>query len=123
MENPKFEQRMALFARKHGLHLTWQDVKFGYRRARFICESREEMTAILNLLWHTRGSGPTTGVALRESSRGTSMPWIGKTGKDLSGNREKEWKRLEDWWLRYHLADAETRRLMACGRLNKRGLW
>lgn len=26
MENPKFEQRMALFARKHGLHLTWQDV-------------------------------------------------------------------------------------------------
>ena len=32
MENPKFEQRMALFARKHGLHLTWQDVKFGYRR-------------------------------------------------------------------------------------------
>ena len=81
MENPKFEQRMALFARKHGLHLTWQDVKFGYRRARFICESREEMTAILNLLWHTRGSGPTTGVALRESSRGTSMPWIGKTGR------------------------------------------
>lgn len=48
MENLKFEQRMALFARKHGLHLTWQDVKFGYRRARFICESREEMTAILN---------------------------------------------------------------------------
>lgn len=84
MENPKFEQRMALFARKHGLHLTWQDVKFGYRRARFICESREEMTAIL-----PRVSGRTTGAALRESLRATSMPWIGRTERTSRGSKKK----------------------------------
>ena len=27
----------------------------------------------------------------------------------------EEAARLEDWWQRYHVADEETRRLMACG--------
>ena len=51
MSGMKFEQKMVLLARKYGLHLTWQDIKYGYRRARFICGSHEEMTAILQLLW------------------------------------------------------------------------
>ena len=28
--------------------------------------------------------------------------------------REKQ-AYLDDWWMRYHLADTETKRLMACG--------
>ena len=28
---------------------------------------------------------------------------------------KEEADRLEDWWQRYHVADEETRRLMACG--------
>lgn len=42
MVNMEFGQRMALLSRKHGLQLNWQEVKFGYRRARFTCESHEE---------------------------------------------------------------------------------
>ena len=117
MENPKFEQRMALFARKHGLHLTWQDVKFGYRRARFICESREEMTAILNLLWHTQGIWTDYWCCFEGEFEGYVYAMDRKDRENFEREQEKERNRLEDWWLRYHLADADTRRLMACGEI------
>lgn len=35
--------------------------------------------------------------------------------KALTENQVAEKARLENWWMRYHKADAETRRLMACG--------
>ena len=56
MSGMKFEQKMVLLARKYGLHLTLQDLKYGYRRARFICGSHEEMTAIKTGC-ASRGSG------------------------------------------------------------------
>ena len=43
------------------------------------------------------------------------MDWKDREG--FEREQEKERKRLEDWWMRYHLADAETRRLMACGEI------
>ena len=33
----------------------------------------------------------------------------------LKAKSKVEQDKLEDWWQRYHNADAETRRLMACG--------
>lgn len=63
METKRFEQEMALLARKYGLHLSWQDLKFGYRRARFACDTYDEMAAVLNLLWHTgRSLGGSLGL-------------------------------------------------------------
>jgi len=97
MENLKFEQRMALFARKHGLHLTWQDVKFGYRRARFICESREEMTAILNLLWHTQGIRTDYWCCFEGEFEGYVYAMDRKDRENFEREQEKERNRLEDW--------------------------
>lgn len=35
---------------------------------------------------------------------------------DSAQEKEREKQAyLDDWWMRYHLADAETKRLMACG--------
>ena len=113
----KFESKMVLFAKKHGLKLGWQDIKYGYRRARFICESREEMTAILNLLWHTGGIWADFWCCLEGEFEGYVYAMDQDDRKGFEREQKKEQKRIEDWWIRYHFADEETRRLMACGEI------
>ena len=75
------------------------------------------MTAILNLLWHTQGIWTDYWCCFEGEFEGYvyAMDWKDREG--FEREQEKERKRLEDWWLRYHLADAETRRLMACGEI------
>lgn len=115
--NQKFENKMTLMARRYGLHLTWQDVKFGYRRARFTCNTHEELSAILDLLWHTRGIWVDFWSCYEGEFEGYVYAMAQEDRASFEREREKERKRIEDWWLRYHLADAETRRLMACGEI------
>ena len=112
-----FEQKMVLLARKYGLHLTWQDIKYGYRRARFTCDSREEMAAILNLLWHTKGIWVDHWVCFEGEFEGYVYAMDRKDREAFEREQERELKKVEDWWIRYHFADAETRRLMACGEI------
>ena len=112
-----FEQRMSLLAKRHGLHLTWQDIKFGYRRARFICDSREEQAALLNLLWHAKGVWVDFWACYAGEFEGYVYAMDRKERDAFEGEREKETRRVEEWWLRYHMADAEIRRLMACGEI------
>ena len=42
-----------------------------------------------------------------------AMDAADKAELDRICNEERA--RVEDWWQRYHVADDETRRLMACG--------
>lgn len=36
--------------------------------------------------------------------------------KDAQKENEEQQRALDNWWRRYHRADSETRRLMACGK-------
>lgn len=117
METTKFEQKMALLARKHNLHLSWQDMKFGYRRARFICESNEEMVAVLHLLWHTGEIWVDHWACYEGEFEGYVYAMDRNDRNRFEKEQEKERRRVEEWWMRYHLADTETRRLMACGEI------
>lgn len=117
MSGMKFEQKMVLLARKYGLHLTWQDIKYGYRRARFICGSYEELTALLHLLWERGGVWVDYWVCFEGEFEGYVYAMDQKDRVCFEREREKEMKRVEEWWIRYHFADAETRRMMACGEI------
>jgi len=110
-----FEQRIERFCRRENLSLEWQDCKHGLRRARIETNSFSETDAIRNAIkkmkdvhvdsW-TCGAGSFEGYVYvtdaAEQRRADNAQWI-------------ETERLESWWQRYHVADAETRRLMACG--------
>lgn len=117
MENMEFGQRMALLSRKHSLQLNWQEVKFGYRRARFTCESHEELKAILNLLRKIGGIWTDFWCCFEGEFEGYVYAMDRNDWNGLEEKRKKERDRVEEWWMRYHLADEETRRLMACGKI------
>lgn len=44
--NEKTESKLVLIAKKYGLHLTWQALRFGYKRAVITCENNEEYMAV-----------------------------------------------------------------------------
>jgi hypothetical protein len=117
METERFEGKMALLAKKHGLRLEWQPVRFGHRRARFTCDSYEEVTAVQSLLRRIGGAWADSWVCFEGEFEGYVYAMARKDHDDLERQRKAESDRLEDWWLRYHLADVETRRLMACGEI------
>lgn len=111
----KFEEKMALFAKKNGLTFTWQNLKYGYKWARFVCETPDEMSAILKLLWDS-GSVWVDRLACYEGEfEGYVYAMDRKDRAGFERQQEAERSQLEDWWMRYHIADQETRRLMACG--------
>lgn len=113
----KFESRIALVAKKHGLQMVWQDIKFGYRRARFSCESYEEMNAILDLLHKIEGVWTDSWCRFEGEFEGYVYAMNRNDRKQFESEQMKEQARVEDWWMRYHVADKETRRLMACGEI------
>lgn len=112
----KFNERMILIAKKYSLALKWQQLKYGFSRAVIDCGSYEEMYAVEKLLtskanaacdrWSCNLGGVFEGVVY-------AMDAADKAELDRICNEERA--RVEDWWQRYHVADDETRRLMACG--------
>lgn len=111
----KFEQRMALLAKKNGLKLDWQGLQLGYRRARFTCDSHEELMAVLNLVRKMRDVHTEIWSCHEGVFEGYVYAMDVGEFREMSKQQEAERQRVEDWWQRYHIADAETRRLMACG--------
>lgn len=116
MKSIAFEERMALTAKKNGFELIWQPLKFGFRRAAFNCDSHGEMNGIERILrsmtdvaidkWLCTAGGVFEGVVYAMDANEKA---------ELDRKLTEERNRLEDWWQRYHVADEETRRLMACG--------
>lgn len=111
-----FDERIALMSKRHGLSVMWQQLKFGFKRAAFDCNSYEEMYAVENILermdgvfvhrWHCADGGFFEG-------RVYAMDAADHAELERLFNEESA--RIENWWQRYHAADEETRRLMACG--------
>lgn len=111
-----FDERIALMSKRHGLSVVWQQLKFGFKRAAFDCDSYEEMYAVENILermdgvfvhrWHCADGGFFEGRVYAMDAADHA---------ELERLSSEESTRIEDWWQRYHVADEETRRLMACG--------
>lgn len=110
------DERIVMRAKKYGLKVLWQQLKFGFKRAAFDCDSYEEMYAIEGILegipnvhchhWSCSAGGVVEGRVYAMDSADHA---------ELERLMNEESARIEDWWQRYHAADEETRRLMACG--------
>lgn len=113
-----FDERLALLAKKHNLQYGWQLLKYGFQRARIEVNSRSEMYAVGKMAenmgdakvsyWYCTAGGVFDGVVyvMEESDY-----------NELQQAMNAEQIRVNDWWIRYHEADENTRRLMACGKI------
>lgn len=114
----KFEMRMYRFAKKHNLALEWQDMKFGYRRASIPCESDLEFHTVQGLVQKMKNVKVEIWACYEGQFEGYVYAMDEAEWLEMSQKQEEEMGRLEDWWQRYHNADGEARRLMACGAIS-----
>lgn len=111
-----FEGYIRRFARDNDVEFEWQMLKFGYKRAIIRCDSWNEFDYLRNALakrkqihtdsWHCGDGGVFEGAV---------YIMFQEDYERLKSAQEAEQRKVENWWQRYHNADAETRRLMACG--------
>lgn len=113
----RFEESMALTAKKYGLRLEWRRIKFGYRQAKIACDSNEELSAVMRILGNMKKVWVSSWACHSGEFEGYVYAMDQSDHDEFESKREAERQRLEDWWMRYHLADTETRRLMACGKI------
>ena len=115
MMNSRTKSRIEKFAATHGCTVEWQALKFGYTRALLICNSYEQYVSVRTAAQKMDGvSCDYSHVHSRIfEGRLYLMPAADKDALDILLAQEK--KVCDDWWQRYHLADTNTRKLMACG--------
>ena len=105
-----FESKIALIAKRYNLSYEWTELRFGYRRAEIRCETFDETYAVSCMLqrhkeiWSKLAADGHTVYAMDSTAYWELMQKVCEADR-----------RVNEWWERYHVADAETRRLMACG--------
>ena len=112
---PTFDERVVLMAKKYGLNVKWQQLKYGFKRAAFTCGSYEEMYAIESLFTRMKDVVCEQWCCSLGEFDGRVYVMDAADHEELENQCAAERMRVEDWWERYHDADEETRRLMACG--------
>lgn len=110
MERMRFESKIALIAKRYNLSYKWTALRFGYRRVEIECEDFDEAYAVSCMLQRHKG------VWSKWAADGHTVYAMDATAHDELMQKVREAnRRVNEWWERYHVADAETRRLMACG--------
>lgn len=114
MEN--WKNKVTLACKRNNLDVSFRCLKYGYERAEISCDSFREMQAVEAYFRRVKGLHITHWYVSSDRAFEGRVYIIGQDDyKALTENQAAEKARLENWWMRYHKADAETRRLMACG--------
>lgn len=111
----KFEDKMALLAKRNRLNLEWQSLQYGFRRARFACDTWEELSVVSGLVSQMKGVWVDRWSCYEGEFEGYVYTMDAEERKKMKEAQEKKRNRLDDWWTRYNTADPETRCLMASG--------
>ena len=110
-----FEGFIRKFARENNVEVQWQQLKFGYKRAKIPCYSWEEYKE----LEHSLKKNKALRVDCWTCFNGEFEAYLYIMSREdyiqLQARNKAEQDKIEKWWQRYHIADDETRRLMACG--------
>lgn len=106
---------MRKFARENNVEVQWQQLKFGYKRAKIPCYSREEYKELERALKKNKALRVDRWTCFNGEFEAYLYVMPLEDYTQLKAKSKVEQDKLEDWWQRYHNADAETRRLMACG--------
>ena len=114
MEN--WKNKVTLVCKRNNLSVSFRCLKYGYERAEIPCASYREMQAVEAYFRRFKGLHITHWYASSDRAFEGRVYIIGNDDyKALTEKQAVEKARLENWWIHYHNADAETRRLMACG--------
>ena len=116
MAKTRLEQTVTRFAEKNGLSVEWQDLRFGFRRAVITTDDYIRHYALLDHLGRYSSLHAHSSCHIGLGTFEGVITIMGAKEKVKLDNLLAEEKaRNEDWWQRYHKADDEIRRLMACG--------
>ena len=110
-----FEGFMRKFARENNVEVQWQQLKFGYKRAKIPCCSWEEYKELERTLKRIKSLSVEHWVNFQGEFEAYLYIMPLEDYSQLKGKVKAENDKLENWWQRYHAANDETRRLMACG--------
>ena len=114
MEN--WKNKVALACKRYNLDVNFCALKHGYERAEIPCNSFREMSAIEAKFSRLKGLHIEDWHVSSVNAFEGRVYIIGEDDYNrLTEKMDAEKAYLNDWWTRYHYADAETRRLMACG--------
>ena len=90
--------------------------RFGYEYLEIACNNRYEREAVINAA-KIKGAMIETFFPGLHDSIGVVKVHDAAGYRECRRKIDAEMARVEDWWLRYHEADAETKKLMACGKV------
>lgn len=110
-----FEGFMRKFANENNTEFQWQQLKFGYKRAKIPCYSREEYKELERALKRNKALRVDRWACFDGEFESYLYIMPMEDYCQLQAQNKAEQDKLEKWWQRYHIADEETRRLMACG--------
>ena len=111
-----FELTLNKMAKKHGFEFNWQELKYDTRRAVIHCDSWNQLSYIKNAFSRVSGIRVDDCVIFGGGVvDGYIYIMTAEESDRLKAEMNAESKACRDWWKRYHDADEETRRLMACG--------
>ena len=109
------ELTLSKLAKKHNFNYTWQNTAYETRRAVIPCGSYEQLTYIYNVLSRVKNINITTWNCFEGEYEGYVYIMSSDDAEKLRTESTAEQNRSNNWWNRYHIADMETRKLMACG--------
>ena len=109
------ELTLNKLAKKHNFNYQWQACKYDTRRAVIHCESYNQLSYICNVLSRVKTFSITTWKCFENNFDGYIYVMAMDDAEKLRTESTAEQNRSNNWWNRYHIADMETRKLMACG--------
>lgn len=115
-----FESRVELMCRRYGFDIPeLEPLEFGYSRIRLDAVSKNQLDAMEHLIRRINNARIVRRWENGDGGFYEGAIWIMERSRyeQYSQKMEEKQAYLEDWWQRYHVADEETRRLMACGNI------
>ena len=109
------ELTLNKLAKKHGFEYQWQETKYNTKRAVIHCESYNQLSYICDVLSRVQNINITTWKCFENNFDGYIYVMSSDDTEKLRTENSAEQNRNNNWWERYHIADMETRKLMASG--------
>lgn len=109
------ELTLNKMAKKHGFEYSWQDMAYDTRRAVIPVQSYNQLEYVRNALNRVNGVKTSDWKCFDGTFEGYVYVMTSEDADRYKLKSDAENKKHWDWWARYHIADEETRRLMACG--------
>jgi hypothetical protein len=115
-KNMTYTKNAALaWCKEQGYSARVETVKYGYDRVAVDCETSAEFDAVAAHFGRIKDAVVDGWRIFEATFEGRIYLMAAADRAALYSAMAEEAARVEDWWARYHAADAETRRLMASG--------